>query len=89
MVATDIAALSNEEFEDVPCAVPNNDMRYDINQNQACLYVARHHDQLVWCPARDKVRVDALREDLSLPLKNKNGCGGTIANVVICWACCP
>ena len=70
MGPTEIAALSNEEFEDVPCAVPNNDMRYDRNRNRACLYAARHHYQLVWCPARDKVRVDALREDPSLVLKN-------------------
>ena len=72
MDETDIAALSAQELEDVPCAVPNNDMRYEINKNRACLYAAQHEYQLLWCPARDKVRVDVLREDPSLPLKKQD-----------------
>ena len=71
MSVEQLQQLSSAEFENVPCAVPNNDMRYEINKQRARLYAARHHYQLVWCPARDRVRLEALREDPSLVLKKQ------------------
>ena len=64
--------LYSAEFEDIPCAVPNNDLRYEINKHRARLFAARHRYQLLWCHARDHVRGDALREDPSLLLKKKD-----------------
>ena len=67
-----LQSLMSVDFESIPCAVPNNDMRYEINKQRAVLYATRHNYQLVWCPARDRVLLEALREDPSLVLKKKD-----------------
>ena len=68
--------LTTEEFQqtfaqksmiNVICAVPNNDVRYEINKHRATLFAQLNNKQLLWCPAKDKVSLDALRDDPSLP----------------------
>eukprot|EP00959_Pyramimonas_sp_CCMP1952_P119184 2491676-Pyramimonas_sp.AAC.1 len=64
--------MGGADMEAVPCAVPNNDLRYEINKLRARLYAVRHGVQLLWAPAKDVVSVDALREDPTLPWKKKD-----------------
>ena len=61
------------EWEFAPRAVPNNDLRYEINKLQARRFAQRRNVQLLWCPAKDKVGIEALRTDPSLPAKKSNG----------------
>ena len=58
-------------MENVPCAVPNNDLRYELNKLRARRFCQARGVQLLWCPAKDKVGVEALRSDPSLPGKKK------------------
>ena len=61
--------LDKDEYIEVPCAVPNNDMRYEINKVRAMRFAETRGVQLLWCAAKDTVTIDALREDASLPTK--------------------
>ena len=38
--------LESEEMENVPSAVPNNDLRYEINKLRARLFAVRHNAQV-------------------------------------------
>ena len=66
------AQLDGPRFEHIPCAVPNNDLRYEINKLRARLFAKAHNVQLLWCTAKDSVTLDALREDPSLPFKKRD-----------------
>ena len=65
------AQLHGPPLEHVPCAVPNNDLRYEINKLRSRLFAKAHNVQLLWCTAKDTVTLDALREDPSLPFKKR------------------
>ena len=54
------AKLDGEEFESIPCAVPNNDMRYEINKLRSRLFTKARNLQLLWSPAKDWVTFLAL-----------------------------
>ena len=71
-VLRDDAKLDGVDFENIPCAVPNNDMRYEINKLRSRLFAKAHNKQLLWSPAKDSVTLDALREDPSLAFKKKD-----------------
>ncbi|MCS5585228.1 MAG: hypothetical protein NZ777_17185, partial [Pseudomonadales bacterium] len=64
-------ALQADDLEYTPAAVPNNDLRYEINKLRSELYAAKHKKQILWCPAKDQATTDALREDASLAYKKK------------------
>lgn len=64
--------LEIDEVECTPSAVPNNDLRYEINKLRAGFFVVKHNAQLLWCPAKDFVALDALREDPTLACKKKD-----------------
>ena len=59
--------LGKTELELVPCAVPNNDLRYEINKIRSQLYARKHDKQIMWCCAKDFASSEALRIDPSLP----------------------
>ena len=56
-----------------PRAVPNNDVRYELNKLQARRFAQKHNVQLLWAPARDRVGVEALRSDPNLPGEKSTG----------------
>lgn len=58
-------------LECTPCAVPNNDLRFEINKLRSVQYAQQHGKQLLWCPAKDKPTLDCLRQDPSLAYKKK------------------
>ena len=60
------------QFETTVAAVPNNDLRYEINKLRSELFAKRHGVQLLWRPAKDRVTIDALREDPTLATKKKS-----------------
>ena len=64
---------ANWEF--APRAVPNNDLRYELNKLQARRFARKHKVQLLWVPAIDRVGVEALRTDPSLPGKKMQWLG--------------
>ena len=64
--------LAEEAHEFTPTAVPNNDVRYEINKLRAQMFAKRRGLQLLWCPAKGRVTIDALREDCSLSSKKKD-----------------
>ena len=64
--------LAEDTHEFTPTAVPNNDVRYEINKLRAQMFAKRRGLQLLWCPAKDRVTIDALREDCSLSSKKKD-----------------
>ena len=66
-----VGALQCPTFELVPAAVPNNDLRYEINKLRAQRFARHRNSQLLWCPAKDTATIDALREDPSLSWKKK------------------
>ena len=49
--------------------VANNDVKYDTNKTRAQHYAHHKKEQVLWCVAKDKATVDALKEDPSLPTK--------------------
>ena len=54
-----------------PCAVPTNDLRYELNKLRSRLFARNSKVQLLWSPAKDRVGLEALRSDPSLPGKKK------------------
>ena len=70
-----------------PRAVPNNDVRYELNKLQARRFAQKHNLQLLWSPAKDKVGMEALRSDPGLPGKKSNGLEGMTANVATSMVC--
>ena len=64
--------MHDEALEFTPAAVPNNDLRYEINKLRSELYASKHKKQLLWCPAKDTATIDALREDPTLICKKKD-----------------
>ena len=66
---------TNDTWEFVAYAVPNNDLRYELNKLQARRWARTNNVQLLWCPAKDTVGLEALRSDPSLPGKKKQWLG--------------
>ena len=62
-------------------------MKYEASKIRAKFYAVAHEQAVTYCPAKDKVTSDALRErDQTYPRKNEAGFKDTIGKVVTCTA---
>jgi len=58
-----------EKFVDAPAIFPNNDIKYDVNKQRACLYATAHKRAVTWVQAQDTPLPKTLQERPDLVLQ--------------------
>ena len=54
-------------FIDCPAVFANNDIKYETNKLRAKMYASTRSEAITYCPAKDTVTPEALRERPDLP----------------------